>query len=68
MRAVPPITRLALRPEEAAVALGVSDDFFRSNVAPELRAVRRGRLRLYAVAEIERWLRDNAALALEVER
>jgi hypothetical protein len=50
------------------VALGVSDDFFRSNVAPELRAVRRGRLRLYAVAEIERWLRDNAALALEVER
>jgi len=60
--------RLALRPEEAAEALGVSDDFFRANIAPELRAVRRGRIKLYAISEVERWLTENASIALEADR
>jgi hypothetical protein len=50
---------LALRVEEAA-ALGVSDDFFREHVADDLRAVRRGRVKVYAVSELQRWL-DVAA-------
>ena len=54
------IPRLALTPPEAAASLGVGPDFFDENVGPELRAIRRGRKRLYAVAELERWLTENA--------
>ena len=56
---------LAYRAEEAAVALGVSDDFFRTHVATDVRAVRRGRVKLYPVAELESWLEENAGLALD---
>jgi excisionase family DNA binding protein len=56
---------LALRPEQAANALGVSRSFFFASVLPELRVVRRGRLRLIPVAELERWLDRNAARAFE---
>jgi hypothetical protein len=59
------IRPLAYRAEEAAVALGVSDEFFREQVAPEVRAVRIGRVKLYPVRELEGWLERNAALALE---
>jgi len=58
------VPRLALRPGEAAQALGVSGDFFTEHVASELRWVRRGALKLVPVAELERWLRDHAALVL----
>jgi hypothetical protein len=51
---------LALRREQAAAALGVSVDFFDAHVRPEVRAVRRGRLTLYPLAELQRWLDDNA--------
>jgi hypothetical protein len=58
--------RLALRvPDEAAEALGVSSDFFDEHVRHELRLVRRGRLIFVAVAELERWLEREAALALD---
>lgn len=63
-----PIPRLALSPEEAARALGVSRDFFDEHVLPELRVVRRGRRRLVPVTEIERWLATSAALTLASER
>lgn len=59
------VPRLALRPEEAAAALGVGTDYFREHVSPELRWTRRGRLKLVAVAELERWLRDTAARTWE---
>ena len=59
--------RLALSPDEAAAAVGVSRDFFDSHVAPELRIVRRGRRRLVPVREIERWLEESAALTLAVD-
>ncbi len=54
------IPRVALTPPEAAAALGVGPDFFDANVAPELRIVRRGKKRLVAVAELERWVAENA--------
>jgi hypothetical protein len=59
-----PIPRVALRPEEAAAALGVSRDFFDESIAPELRVIRRGRLKLYAVRELERWADENAERVL----
>jgi hypothetical protein len=59
------LPRLALRPEEAARALGVGRSFFFAQVLPELRTVRRGRVRLVAVAELERWLERSAARLLD---
>ncbi len=59
------VSRLALSTPEAAQALGVSVDTLERHVLPELRVVRRGRLVLIPVAEIERWLERNAALTLE---
>jgi hypothetical protein len=56
---------LAYRAEEAAQAVGVSDEFFREQIAPDVRAVRRGRVKLYPVLELEAWLERNAALALD---
>jgi hypothetical protein len=53
--------RLALRPAEAAESLGCSRDFFDRHIAPELRWIRRGRLKFVAVAEIEDWLSRSAA-------
>ena len=56
---------LAYRAEEAATALGVSDDFFREHVAPQVRRYRHGRLVLFPVRELEQWLDRSAALPLE---
>jgi hypothetical protein len=63
----PALPRLALTPDEASAAIGVSRDFFDEHVLPELRVVRRGRRRLVPIREIERWLEEEAARALEAE-
>jgi hypothetical protein len=63
----PAVPRLALRVGEAAVALGVSADYFAEHVAPELRWVRRGAVKLVPIYEVERWLRENAARTIEDE-
>jgi excisionase family DNA binding protein len=55
---------MALRPDEAAESLGCSRDFFDEHIAPELRWVRRGRLKLVSIAEIERWLERESARTL----
>jgi hypothetical protein len=52
--------RLAVNATEASLLLGCSTDFFTAHVATELACVRRGRRRLFAVAELERWLADEA--------
>jgi hypothetical protein len=65
---VPETTRITLTPRESAAALGVSRDFFDTHVLAELRVVRRGRLVLVPVRELERWVLENAALTLEVQR
>ena len=62
------VPRLSLRREEAAAALGVSGDHFDRHVRHELRAVRSGRVALYPVAELERWLEKNAATSPGAER
>ena len=58
-------TRLALTRAEAAETLGISLDSFERYVQPELRLVRRGRLRLIPVVELTRWLERSAARVLE---
>jgi excisionase family DNA binding protein len=64
-RSTPP--RLAFRLEEAAATLGVSHDYFAKNIAPELRVVRHGRVRLVPRSELERWLDANAAYAIDTQ-
>ena len=49
---------------EAAHALGMSVDSFERYVQPDIRIVRRGRMRLVPVVELERWLDQNASLTL----
>ncbi len=56
--------RLALKPEEAAEAIGVSRDYFDEHVLPELKVVRRGRRVLVATAELEAWLARSAERSL----
>jgi hypothetical protein len=44
----------------AAAMLGVSVDSFDRYVMPHVKCVRRGKLRLFPVAELERWARESA--------
>jgi len=60
--------RLALNPSEAAAALGCSRDFFDKHIGPELRWIRRGRLKFVAMRELENWLERSAALIIAQER
>lgn len=57
--------RLAVTPTEAAEALGCSRDFFDDHIGPELRWIRRGRLKFVSINELQAWLCENAALTLE---
>lgn len=56
---------LALRPEKAAQALGVSRSFFFAEILPELRVVRCGRVRLVPVSSLEDWLERRSARAID---
>lgn len=60
-----PVPALALRPEQAAQALGVSRSFFFAEILPELRVVRRGRLRLVPLRSLEEWIDRNAARGVD---
>jgi hypothetical protein len=51
---------MAVNKTEAAGVLGVSVDFFDAHIAHELRVIRRGRRRMYAVAELNRWLEQES--------
>jgi predicted nucleotidyltransferase len=64
-----PAFTLALQPicvrrEQAAAVLGVSVDHFDEHVRPDLRVVRKGRVSLYLVEDLEKWARQNAAMTL----
>ena len=61
------VPRLALSADEAAAALGVSRDFLDEHIASELRWIRRGRRKLVALRELERWLTESARRPLEDE-
>src|SRR5947209_20536396 len=49
------VPRVALSRQEAAMSLGMSIDSFERHVQPELRLIRRGKLRLVPVDELQRW-------------
>ena len=55
-------TRLALRPEEAAAALGISVRTLR-NLQPEIPHIRRGGVVLIPKVAIETWLSQQATVA-----
>lgn len=59
------IRPIALTKAEAAAALSMSVDSFERYVQADLRVIRRGRLRLFPVAELERWANENAERTLE---
>ena len=61
MSTAAPLPRLAFRVGEAAQVIGVSEDFFAEHIARELRCVRRGKLKLYPLRELERWLEKSAS-------
>ena len=58
------VPRLALSPDEAAEALGVSRSHFYAEVYPDLRVVRVGQRRLIPVAELSAWLDREAMRTL----
>ena len=62
---VAPAERLGYTKPEAAAALGMSVDSFERHVQPELRVVRRGKLRIFSRRELERWLEENQQRTLE---
>jgi hypothetical protein len=60
---------LALRREDAARAISVSDESFDRYVRPSLPVVRLGAVRVYPVVALKRWLLENAdAPTAELER
>jgi hypothetical protein len=56
----PPAPRLALSRRDAAAALGISLRHFQRHVQPDLRCIYSGQLRLYPVAELERWISEQS--------
>jgi hypothetical protein len=56
---VPDPPRRALSRRDAAAALGMSLRHFQRHVQPHLRCVYSGQLRLFPVAELERWLKEH---------
>jgi excisionase family DNA binding protein len=59
------VVRLALTRREAAEALGISLNSFERHVQPEVKVVRRGKLRLIPISDLERWLEENASPMVE---
>jgi hypothetical protein len=53
---------LALQVAQAAAALGLSENHFRSEVLPHVRSIKVGRVRIVPVIELERWLYLNGRL------
>jgi hypothetical protein len=51
---------VAVTREDAARLLGMSLDSFERHVQPEIKLIRRGKLRLVPVGELKRWAERNA--------
>jgi len=60
--------RLALNRADAAASIGMSVDSFERHVQADLRLIRRGRMVLVPVVELERWVRENAERTLLARR
>lgn len=63
----PPIPAIALAEADAAAAVGVGSTLFREHIAPDLRVIRIKSRVLYPVAELERWVDQNARQTLGSE-
>jgi hypothetical protein len=63
-----PVPRIALRPEEAAISVGLSRAEFYESVLPHLRTFKVGKARLVPVVELERWADREASRLAEVDR
>jgi hypothetical protein len=63
-----PVPRIALRPDEAAAALGLGRSTFYERVLPELRTFLVGRIRIVPVAELERWADREARRLAEIDQ
>ena len=51
---------MALRIDEAARAIGLGRTSFERYVMPHVKVLRRGRVRVVPVSELERWLEENS--------
>jgi hypothetical protein len=58
-RASTPPPRIALSRSEAAAALGMSLRHFQRHVQPRIACIYSGQLRLYPIAELERWMQEQ---------
>lgn len=58
------VPRVALTKAEAATSLGMSIDSLERHVLDEVRVIRKGKLVLIPVLELERCIERNAALTL----
>jgi len=58
------VPRLALTPAEGAAALGMGLTSFKKYVQPYVRVIRRGKLRVIPLSELERWAEENAEAVL----
>lgn len=54
------VPRLALTAPEAAESLGMGLTSFETYVTPYVRCIRPGRMKLYRLADLERWADENA--------
>ena len=54
------VPRVALTLDEAAASLGLSRDSLERHVLADLHVIRRGKIRLVPVAELERWATSSA--------
>lgn len=55
---------VAVRLGEAAARMSLSEDTFNQYVRPHLRVVRVGRVTLYPVTELEKWVHANAEASI----
>jgi excisionase family DNA binding protein len=56
--------KLTVQKQEAAELLGMSVDSFERHVQDELPVIRRGKMRLFRVRDLEQWADENAALTV----
>lgn len=62
------VPRVALNVEEACAALGVSWDFWKAHIEPEVPIVRLGARKLIAVDALRAWLADKGEQTLSDRR
>ena len=60
----PDLPRFALSKTEAAASLGMSVDSFERYVQPHLKVLPAGRLRLFSVRELQRWVAEREEAVL----